>query len=202
MYKLNIPYTLAMRHQYLQCYLHFQKAKWTLITGINMSTSELPYLSDLVQSGSNVFRYVKIALLWKSRLLYLPSTKSVEVNGVTYKIGAVLATKPATDFDLKRFTWFSHLFTFTYKQWIHWTTHYCVHVTTTTLTFALVKLQSIASYLTLTPYSLSNFPGRLCLVPKFITPKQWIFLIMHTIIWRAHACSLKTLKVGVARNSI
>lgn len=219
---INIPYTLAMRHQYLQCYLHldnqsenqpvFTKGKYigprlckTLLTQVltcqllNFPTWAILYRVDQFSSGTNNYCSLVKAILSNSSLAY--STKSVEVNGVTYKIGVVLATKPATGFEeepsfgqIKEiyvvessvYFYLQALDTLEYSQ------HYCTYITATTLTFSLVKLQSIASYLPLSPYSLSKFPGRLCLAPKFIF--RWnIFLIMHTItmnhVMRACSCT-------------
>lgn len=109
-------------------------------------------------------------------LVYQYSTKAVEANGVHYKIGAVLATKPATDLEEPSFGQIKEIYVvqctvYFYLQTLDtldYSDHYCTYITTSTSTFTLVELKSIASYLPLSPYSCRAFPGRLCLLPKFI----------------------------------
>ena len=98
------------------------------------------------------------------------------MTGVTYKTKAVVATKPAIDFGQPSFGQIREIYVVKSSVYLYiqaldildYSEHYCTFVTTGSLTFELVQLKSIASYLPLSPHSLSAYPGHLCLTPKFI----------------------------------
>jgi hypothetical protein len=89
---------------------------------------------------------------------------------------AVLAVKPAIDFEEPIFGQIQEIYVvnlavYFYIQILETTDyceHYCTFITKKTPVFKLVDLQTIASYLPLSPHSLSAYPGSVCLIPKFI----------------------------------
>ena len=109
-------------------------------------------------------------------ILCSTSTNSVKVNGVVYKTQAVLATKPPNDFEDTTFGQIKEIYVvnsavYFYLQvldTLDYSQHYSAYITKTTLTFHMVELQSVASYLPLSPYSLTAYSSCLCLIPKFI----------------------------------
>ncbi len=104
------------------------------------------------------------------------STKSVKIRGIEYKIQAVLATKPAIDFEEPTFGQIKEIYVVESSVYFYireldileYSEHYSAYVTAISLTQNMVKLTSIASYLPLSPYALTLYPGRLYLVPKFV----------------------------------
>ena len=89
------------------------------------------------------------------------STNSVKVNGIMYKTKAVSATKPAIDYEEPSFGQIREIYVVNSSVYFYvqaldtldYSEHYCVYITAKTLTYNLVPLQSVASYLPLSPYT-------------------------------------------------
>ena len=81
-------------------------------------------------------------------MAYAHSTKAVEMSGVKYKVDAVVAIKPATEFEEPTFGKIKEIYVvqssvYFYIQsldTLEYSEHYFTYVTTSTLTFTMVSI--------------------------------------------------------------